>query len=121
MSTPRIAAAAAGIAALALVGAGGSPPLALAYAWSPDDVPLLGPLPGVLMGTVLLALGFLWGFLRSILAADRWTILLAAVWLSLAFFFLPTRVHERYLFPVFAFLPLLAVATLALGPTLLVA
>ncbi len=95
----------------ALLGAGGSPPLALAYAWSPDDVPLLGPLPGILIGTVLLALGFLWGFLRSILAADRWTILLAAVWLSLAFFFLPTRVHERYLFPVFAFLPLLAVAS----------
>ena len=29
--------------------------------------------------------------------------------LSAAFFVLPTRVHERYLFPVFALLPILAV------------
>ena len=36
-------------------------------------------------------------------------VLLTAVFLGLAFFVLPTRVHERYLFPVFALLPLLAV------------
>ena len=32
-----------------------------------------------------------------------------AAYLCMAFFILPTRVHERYLFPVFVFLPLLAV------------
>lgn len=101
----------------ALVGAGGTAPLAFAYAWSPDTVPLLGPIPGVLIGVALLALGFAWAFVRTLVTPDRWTLLLAAAWLCLAFFLLPTRVHERYLFPVFVFLPLL----LAAGPRWLVA
>ncbi|MFO1539100.1 MAG: phospholipid carrier-dependent glycosyltransferase, partial [Chloroflexota bacterium] len=101
----------------ALIGAGGTTPLAFAYAWSPDTVPLLGPIPGVLIGVALLAAGFLWAFARVLVTPDRWTLLLAAAWLCLAFFLLPTRVHERYLFPVFVFLPLL----LAAGPRWLIA
>ena len=58
---------------------------------------------------MLLIAGFLWGIWRAGRAGDRWTIILAAAYLCMAFFILPTRVHERYLFPVFAFLPLLAV------------
>ena len=55
--------------------------------------------------------GLLWGNVpRRASRDDRWTILVAAAFLAAAFFVLPTRVHERYLFPVFAFLPLLAVA-----------
>ena len=42
-------------------------------------------------------------------ADDRWTIIVAATLLATAFFVLPTRVHERYIFPVFALMPLLAV------------
>ncbi|CAN5746455.1 hypothetical protein BH24CHL8_BH24CHL8_03990 [soil metagenome] len=94
----------------ALVGAAGASPLAATGGWSDDTVPLLGPVPGVLIGTLLLAGGFLIGLGRLLRRADRWSILLVTVFLSLCFFILPTRVHERYLFPAFAFLPLLAAA-----------
>jgi len=103
----------------ALLGTDGNPSLAEAWAWSPDTVALVGPfLLGSLevavtiftVGALLLVLGFVWGVVRAGMAGDRWTIILAAAFLSMAFFILPTRVHERYLFPVFAFLPLLAVA-----------
>ena len=40
---------------------------------------------------------------------DRRSIILVTLFLALGFFMLPTRVHERYMFPIFAFLPLLAV------------
>ena len=120
----------------ALIGSAGNPSLAAGGGWSPDvagtnpygatftaaQVDLLLGLPGVVIGTVLLAAGFLVGAIQLALRDDRRSILLAAVYLSLAFFILPTRVHERYLFPVFALLPLLAVrdrgftvATLALA------
>jgi hypothetical protein len=94
----------------ALVGAGGAPPLAATGQWSEDIVPFLGPVPGVLIGTLLLGGGFLMGLGRLLRRADRWSIVLVTVFLSLCFFILPTRVHERYLFPVFAFLPLLVAA-----------
>ncbi|HUG48206.1 MAG TPA: phospholipid carrier-dependent glycosyltransferase [Candidatus Limnocylindria bacterium] len=93
----------------ALVGAGGRPPFAFGGGWSPDTVPLLGPLPGVVIGGALLLGGFLLGLLRAAWRDDARSIVMVAVFLALAFFALPTRVHERYLFPVFALLPLLAV------------
>ncbi|MDQ3448069.1 MAG: hypothetical protein M3432_02675, partial [Chloroflexota bacterium] len=94
----------------ALAGAAGTPPLAATGQWSPDTLPFLGPLPGVLIGTLLLAGGFVVGLGRLLWRADRWSIVVVTVFLSLCFFILPTRVHERYLFPAFAFLPLLAAA-----------
>ncbi len=94
----------------ALMGSEGAGSLATGGGWSSDTVPLLGPFSGVVVGTVLLAGGFLLGVARLLLRADRWSIVVVTVFLSLAFFVLPTRVHERYLFPAFAFLPLLAVA-----------
>ena len=95
----------------ALVGSGGAEGMAFAGLgrWSSDALPLLGPLPGVIIGTVLLATGFLLGIGQLLRQADRRSILLAAAYFSLAFFLLPTRVHERYLFPLFVFLPLLGV------------
>lgn len=93
----------------ALVGSEGNPALAQQFVWSSDTVPLLGPIPGVVIGALLLIVGTLWGVWRAGRAGDRWTTLLAAAYLCMAFFVLPTRVHERYIFPVFAFLPLLAV------------
>jgi hypothetical protein len=92
----------------ALVGADGRESLAAGGGWSPDEAPLLGPIPGVVIGTLLLAGGFLYGLVGAARREGRGTLLLALIFLSLAFFVLPTRVHERYLFPVFAFLPLLA-------------
>ena len=72
-------------------------------------MPLLGPVPGVVVGTVLLVGGFVVGLAMLVRRDDRASILLAAAYLCLAFFILPTRVHERYLFPIFAFMPLLAI------------
>ena len=97
--------------AWALVGSGGTPPLAGSLAWSDDTVPLLGPLPGVAIGAALLVAGFLWGTVRGAVRDDRWTLLVALTFLAVAFFILPTRVHERYIFPAVALLPLLAVVS----------
>ncbi|MEA2676350.1 MAG: dolichyl-phosphate-mannose-protein mannosyltransferase [Chloroflexota bacterium] len=95
--------------AWALIGAGGAPPLAFGGGWSPDTVGLLGPLPGVFIGGLLLALGFAVGVLRLAWQDDRRSLVAVAIFLGLAFFMLPTRVHERYMFPIFGLLPLLAV------------
>ena len=93
----------------ALVGTEGYQGLAFQWWWSNDTAPWLGPITPLVVGVVLLALGYLWGFIRALVAPDRWTVILATTWLAFGFFILPTRVHERYLFPVFALLPLLAV------------
>jgi Gpi18-like mannosyltransferase len=76
--------------------------------WSRDDIPLLGPITGVMIGSTLLGLGFLVGIARLFWRADRRSIALVGAFLCLCFFVLPTRVHERYLIPVFAFACLLA-------------
>jgi C-terminal four TMM region of protein-O-mannosyltransferase/Dolichyl-phosphate-mannose-protein mannosyltransferase len=94
----------------ALFGSEGHESLAAGGGWSSDEVPFLGPLPGVLVGSILLVGGFLYGLWRAWRREGRGTIVMAVIFLGLAFFVLPTRVHERYLFPVFAFLPLLAAA-----------
>lgn len=92
-----------------LFGAGGTPPLAQSLLWSPDGVGFLGPIPAVVIGAILLTAGFLWGVVRAAVRDDRWTILVALAFLAIAFFLLPTRVHERYIFPAIAILPVLAV------------
>ena len=61
-----------------------------------------GAIPAVAVGAVLLAAGIvsvLWVAARR---PDRLTLLVALAVLALAFFALPTRVHERYGFPFFA-------------------
>ena len=60
--------------------------------------------PYVLIGSVLLAagvVGSLWGLRRR---PDLAVVLAVGALLALAFYFLPTRVHERYLFPALAVL-----------------
>ncbi len=95
----------------ALIADPGGASLAHAGTWSDDLVPLLGPLPGFAVGAILLLAGIALGVLQVAWRDDRRSILLAAAFLSLAFFVLPTRVHERYLFPIFVFLPLLAMTS----------
>ena len=95
--------------AWALVGAGGAGPLAFGGGWSSDTVGLLGPLPGVVIGGILLAVGFAFGILRLAWQDDRRSIVAVTIFLAFCFFMLPTRVHERYMFPIFGLLPLLAV------------
>jgi hypothetical protein len=100
----------------ALVGSGGATPIAFASpevfgspsTWSDDRIPLLGPLTGTTIGTCLLVLGFLLGGARLFWRTDRWSVVLVGAFLSMCFFMLPTRVHERYIFAAFAFVSLLA-------------
>ena len=95
----------------ALMADPGGVSLARAGTWSDDLVPLLGPLPGFVIGATLLLAGIVIGVLQVAWRDSRRSILLAAAFLSLAFFVLPTRVHERYLFPIFVLLPLLAMTS----------
>ncbi len=75
----------------------------------PGDVGFaFGPIPAVLVGTGLLLVAVAvvcWLVARR---PDRLQILVGLAVLSLAFFVLPTRVHERYLYPFFAIGAILA-------------
>ncbi len=68
----------------------------------------LGPVPAVAVGTALLLA------LIAVLCAivwrrdDRRTLLVVLMVIALGFFILPTRVHERYLYPAFALGAILA-------------
>jgi Gpi18-like mannosyltransferase len=73
-----------------------------------DDILLLGSIQAVTVGATLLALGFCLGAARLVWRSDVRSLVLVGAYLCLCFFILPTRVHERYLFPAFAFLSVLA-------------
>lgn len=68
----------------------------------PDD-------PYVGVGTALLVFGLAASFLALRRDRDFGALLAAGALMALAFYFLPTRVHERYLFPAMALLAPLAV------------
>jgi Gpi18-like mannosyltransferase len=92
----------------------GSQSLAATWLWNAqsDLMPAFGSVPWFAIGAVLMALAvtFLgYVFMRR---NDRSSIIVTATVLALAFFILPTRVHERYLFPAFALGALLAGASL---------
>lgn len=81
--------------------------------WTADSLALFAGLPAVVIGgAVLAAIGlFVAG---GLLVRDGlMPILLAFTILALAFFAVPTRVHERYLFPFFATGAILAAPALA--------
>jgi Gpi18-like mannosyltransferase len=65
----------------------------------------------VYIGAVLLLLGLAAALLPLRWRQDRWTILAVGTFVIFAFYFLPTRVHERYLFPAMAVLAPLAAAS----------
>jgi len=69
-------------------------------AWS------FGPLPAIVVGTALLLLAIATICLVVARRPDRLTILVGLAVIAVAFFVVPTRVHERYLYP---FLPLGAI------------
>ncbi|MFN8520401.1 MAG: phospholipid carrier-dependent glycosyltransferase [Chloroflexota bacterium] len=96
----------------ALVGLDGNAALAWAMPyWQSDQAPLLLGVPAVAVGALLLVGGFLYGLGNALWRDRRVTIVIATIFLAMAFFVLPTRVHERYLMPVFALLPMLAVTS----------
>jgi hypothetical protein len=76
--------------------------------WLPDSLPVLGAVSAVTVGAVMLVgVGLLIAI--GLLVRDGLVpIMLGFTILALAFFVLPTRVHERYLFPFFAAAALLA-------------
>jgi len=78
--------------------------------WKPDtDL--------VFWGGILLVIGLIASAIPLWWRRDTATLLACAVFAGLAFYFLPTRAHERYLFPVFALaLPLAAARTRVLVP-----
>ena len=63
---------------------------------------MFGPLPAVAVGAALLVIAFVAVCIAVARRPDRLTVLTGLAILSIAFFVLPTRVHERYLFPFFA-------------------
>lgn len=98
----------------ALVGLDGNTALAWAMPfWQSDLVPVVAGVSAFAIGALLLMGGFLYGLANVLVRDERRTIIVAAVFLAIAFFVLPTRVHERYLMPVFALVPLLAVTSRA--------
>ena len=77
----------------------------------PDGL-FIGAFPAVLVGTLLFLMAaaiVLWFIARR---PDRLTMLTGVAVLALAFFVLPTRVHERYLFPLAAIGAVLAAVSL---------
>lgn len=94
----------------ALMPGEGQPSLAFGGGWHPDSDVILGGLTAFQVGAVLLASGLALTAAFVAWRDDRRSILLAATFAALVFFVLPTRVHERYLFPITALLPLLAIA-----------
>jgi Gpi18-like mannosyltransferase len=71
-----------------------------------DDVPVLGPLTYRLLGIVLLGCAALLVSVALLRRADGPMRVEGAAVLALAFFALPTQIHERYLFLTLAFLAL---------------
>ncbi len=63
---------------------------------------VFGAIPAILIGTALLLAGIAAVLVVAWRRPDRLTLLVALAVLSLAFFVLPTRVHERYVYPFFA-------------------
>jgi predicted membrane-bound dolichyl-phosphate-mannose-protein mannosyltransferase/Gpi18-like mannosyltransferase len=76
----------------------------------------------VLWGGVLLVVGLVLSVVPLWWRRDTATLLACAVLAGLAFYFLPTRAHERYLFPVFALaLPFAATRKRVLAPYVVLA
>ena len=73
---------------------------------------VFGPIPAVLVGAVLLLATMALVLGMAARHPDRLTLLVALSLLALAFFAVPTRVHERYGFPFFA----LAAILFAISP-----
>jgi predicted membrane-bound dolichyl-phosphate-mannose-protein mannosyltransferase/Gpi18-like mannosyltransferase len=88
----------------------GPEPLASAVGhWTNDSTVQIAGFTAFSFGALLLAAAFVVVGAQLLLRDDRTSILVAVTVLAVAFFVLPTRVHERYLFPAFALAAPLAV------------
>jgi len=78
--------------------------------WTADSLIIIGAVQAVTLGALLLAAAGLLVAGGLLLRADRLSIVLGFTLVAVAFYILPTRVHERYLFPAFGSGALLAAA-----------
>jgi dolichyl-phosphate-mannose-protein mannosyltransferase len=78
--------------------------------WTADSLIVIGGVQAVTVGALLLAAAGLLVAGGLLLRADRLSIVLGFTLVAVAFYVLPTRVHERYLFPAFGCGALLAAA-----------
>ena len=69
--------------------------------WTADSLQVVGPISAASLGAALLVLMTMLVVVTLWIRDDPVAIMLAFCVLAIAFFALPTRVHERYLFPVF--------------------
>jgi Dolichyl-phosphate-mannose-protein mannosyltransferase len=85
--------------------------------WTADSLLVFGGLQAVTLGALLLGITGLLVAGGLLIRADRLAIILGFTLVAVAFYILPTRVHERYLFPAFGSGVLLAAAAVrwALG------
>jgi Gpi18-like mannosyltransferase/predicted membrane-bound dolichyl-phosphate-mannose-protein mannosyltransferase len=95
----------------ALIGPGGVTSFANGGGWIADSSALLGGLSAFAIGTIAMLVGLAIAGLALLWRDDRRTIYLATAIAAMVFFVAPTRVHERYLFPIVALLPLLAITS----------
>jgi Gpi18-like mannosyltransferase len=68
----------------------------------------IGPFPAIVVGTALLLATIALVLVFAARTPDKRTLLVALAVLALAFFVVPTRVHERYLYPFYALAAILA-------------
>jgi len=80
--------------------------------WTADSLLVAGGIQAVTLGALLLVGAGLLVAIGLLLRADRLAIILGFTLVAVAFYVLPTRVHERYLFPAFGGGALLAAAAL---------
>ena len=78
--------------------------------WTVDSLIVIGGLQAVTLGALLLAGAGVLVAIGLLIRADRLAIVLGLTLTAVAFYVLPTRVHERYLFPAFGSGALLAAA-----------
>ncbi len=76
--------------------------------WTADSLLIVGGLQAVTLGALLLAGAGLFVAIGLLVRADRLAIILGFTLVAVAFYVLPTRVHERYLLPAFGSGALLA-------------
>ncbi|MEX2136632.1 MAG: phospholipid carrier-dependent glycosyltransferase [Chloroflexota bacterium] len=85
--------------------------LSRTFIWTFDSLQVIGPIQAVTIGATSFALVTAGVAIVLLLRDDRGAILGSLTVLALAFFALPTRAHERYLFPVFVTFALLVAGT----------
>lgn len=85
--------------------------LSRTFIWPFDSLPVLGPISAATVGAVLLGVVVVLVALVLLARDDRTAILTSFTVLAFAFFALPTRVHERYQFPIFVVFALLVAGT----------